>query len=536
MFDEFDPPEPGIFRGFEPDTFAFLAELRQNNSRDWLLANAARYKNVLREPLRSLFKSLAPVVTRLNPHLETRARFGRVLAGIKKRWPDANGPYHDFLWGAFYRANHTKQTDVQLYVTVRADGLYVGLGTGKGAQDVRDLLHDNVEAHSEVFFRLVLPLLSEGITAYSGDEVSGSLDTPDDIMQLATTAFVKLERFYPRGDELLYRPELSDEISRLFEKLYPLYRFAISDDLSVKVTVTNPPQPQTVETTETLEQLTTETFLPAAFWNRLDTLLRDKGQIVLYGPPGTGKTFIARRFARYFVSQAGGIVQIVQFHPSYAYEDFIEGIRPHSEDGQITYPVEPGIFYRLCEEARHCPERRYVLIIDELNRGSLPRIFGELLYALEYRDEVQSVLLPYSKVSFTIPRNVYLIGTMNTADRSITPLDHALRRRFHFIPLRPDPQILREWLHSQANERMLWVADLMVELNRRLQEDQIDWQAQIGHTYWMVRGLDEARAALIWEHSILPLLEDYFYNRPDWAERYDYQELVAHAISESAHQ
>jgi len=275
----------------------------------------------------------------------------------------------------------------------------------------------------------------------------------------------------------------------------------------------------------TLEQLMADTFLDDDFLGRVETLILDKGQIVLYGPPGTGKTYVAKCFARYFIDQTGGEIRVVQFHPSYSYEEFIEGIRPKSEDGQLTYPVEAGIFLHLCNEARSNPNKRYVLIVDEINRGSLPRIFGELLYLLEYRDDVEKVVLPYSKTLFTIPPNLFLIGTMNTADRSIALVDHALRRRFHFIPLRPDPEILRSFLLDQGLEMVAWLADLLTELNQRLEQDQVDWHLHIGHSHWMVPHgqLDEERARLIWEHSVWPTLEEYFYKNPDRLGRYDYE-------------
>jgi uncharacterized protein (DUF2461 family) len=528
------PPAPGVFHGFTPDTFTFLAELRQNNTAQWMEANNERYKRVLREPLRALFKDVAQFIARLDPNLETEAKFGRVMATIKKRWPDEAGPYYPYLWGAFYRAGRTKQTDAQLFVIVHPNRLSVGIGAGKGAGDVLDLFRENVKTHPDLFYRLLAPLLSKGVLlvtyeAHGAEEHQVvPVDSPTDAARLAESDFVDIERHYQLDDKVLYKPEFAAEVSRMFEALYPLYLFFVSEDVESDVAPfleIEPPEPPEPE--YTFEQLQVDTFLPADFLDRLEKLLVDKGQIVLYGPPGTGKTFVAKQFARYFVDQKGGEVRIIQFHPSYAYEEFVEGIRPRSDDGQLTYPVEAGLFRRLCDEARRRSENRYVLIVDEINRGSLPRIFGELLYLLEYRDDTEPVVLPYSKTRFTIPRNVYLIGTMNTADRSIALVDHALRRRFHFVPLKPDPEVLRTWLEAQGRETMAWVADLLEEVNRRLSQDQIDWHLHIGHSHWMVRDgrLDEERAELIWEHSIWPTLEEYFYNRADRLVRYDYEQL-----------
>jgi len=189
----------------------------------------------------------------------------------------------------------------------------------------------------------------------------------------------------------------------------------------------------------------------------------------------------------------------------------MEGIRPESVDGpnstkQITYPVKSGIFRRLCDEASQHPNRRYVLIIDEINRGELPRILGELLYLLEYRKK--SVELPYSgnQGEFGIPANVFLIGTMNTADRSIALVDHALRRRFNFVPMKADAELLRSFLLENQPD-MEWVADLLAVLNKKLEnEAKIEWALHIGHSHFMKKGLNDARLHLIWEHSVLPTL------------------------------
>lgn len=526
----------GAFQGFRRDTFTFLEELEQNNSAEWFDANRDRYKSVLREPLRNLFKDVGPSLLRLDPNLETEAKYGKVMANIRKRWSDDAGEYYPYLWGAFYQADQTKQTHAQLFVIVGSSYLSVGIGAGKGAEDAVDTFRENIQTHPRLFYQLLEPLLDQGlmVTTYEAHGIEEhqvvDMSSPDDVPRLADLNWVDVERHYSPEDDILYRPEFAEEVTQLFKALYPLYLFFVSDDIESAVApfwqdeISELPEP---DEKYTLEDLQTDTFLDVDFLDRVETLLLDKGQIVFYGPPGTGKTFVAKKFARYFVDQVAGHVRVVQFHPSYAYEEFVEGIRPHSEKGQLTYPIEPGLFRRLCDEARVDPDSRYVLIIDEINRGSLPRIFGELLYLLEYRDETEPVILPYSKKRFTIPKNVYMIGTMNTADRSIALVDHALRRRFHFIPFKPDPEILLAWLRGQGKEMMAWTADLLQELNRRLSQDQIDWNLHIGHSHWMVKDalLDERRAELIWQHSILPTLEEYFYKSSERLQHYDYEEL-----------
>lgn len=224
-----------------------------------------------------------------------------------------------------------------------------------------------------------------------------------------------------------------------------------------------------------------------------------------------------------------GGVEVIQFHPSYSYEDFIEGIRPESverPDGQIVinYPVRKGTFRSFCEQAALYSKRRYVLIIDEINRGELSRIFGELLYSLEYRDA--PVKLQYSGQEFVIPPNVYIIGTMNTADRSIALIDHALRRRFHFIPILPKPEILRNYLGSNGESDFEWLAGLIELANKHLEDDGIDWHLHIGHSHLMQQELDQPRIQMIWQKSIMPTLEEYFYRQADKLDKYKLAALM----------
>jgi 5-methylcytosine-specific restriction protein B len=263
--------------------------------------------------------------------------------------------------------------------------------------------------------------------------------------------------------------------------------------------------------------------------DEIEALLRDKPQLVLCGPPGTGKTFLAERLARYLVRD-GGESMLVQFHPSYGYEDFIEGIRPRTSAGGVTYEVEPGIFRRLCERATARRDARFVLVIDEINRGNLPRIFGELLYLLERRGSAHSVELPGSRQPFSVPENLIVIGTMNTADQSIALVDTALRRRFHFMTLEPNPEVLRQWLVRYA-PRMSHVADLLARLNKALQDEGLDENLCIGHSHFMVRGLDELVLRRIWNYSIRPTIADYFYGKSKIVAKFEYEQFVERQLA-----
>gem|GEM_PF-2403766 len=283
------------------------------------------------------------------------------------------------------------------------------------------------------------------------------------------------------------------------------------------------------------EDFLAETYLKPEVMEDLLALLKDKDkrQIILYGPPGTSKTFVAQKLARLLTGlrePPPERMEIIQFHPSYSYEDFIEGIRPQSKeagDGRfvVDYPIQPGVFRRFCEQAKGI-DGPCVFIIDEINRGNIPRIFGELMFSLEYRD--REVTLPYSGERFRIPENVYLIGTMNTADRSIALVDFALRRRFHFFRFNADPDLLDRWLAKNPVQ-----VTYLSRLYHRLTEGEEGKKAiddpdfAIGHSHFMKPGLTEEQLERIWRHSIEPYLEEYYIDKPDRAKEWKWDgELV----------
>ncbi len=252
----------------------------------------------------------------------------------------------------------------------------------------------------------------------------------------------------------------------------------------------------------------------AAELRTIAELLDDKRQVIFQGPPGTGKTYAARELARFF-AKSEEHVTLVQFHPSYAYEDFVWGFRPTLKEGQVNFELRPGPLLRAARNARKETEDPHFLIIDEINRGNLARVFGELYFLLEYRDE--GMTLQYAsddEEQFSLPGNLYIIGTMNTADRSIALVDLALRRRFHFVEFHPGKPpiqgLLRRWLKRNAPE-MAWIAEVVDEANRRLG----DRNAAIGPSYFMRDGLDEAKVRLIWNHNVLPYLEECLFGEPD---------------------
>ena len=252
---------------------------------------------------------------------------------------------------------------------------------------------------------------------------------------------------------------------------------------------------------------------------------------ILYGPPGTGKTYnsvfysvgiiekdesifklkdnddVLKKFKEY---KDRNLIKFITFHQSYGYEDFIEGIRPQlgNESKELKYKLHSGIFKDMCKRAKNDKENNYVLVIDEINRGNISKIFGELISLIEPskregEKEEMEVILPYSKEKFTIPKNLYIIGTMNTADRSIALLDIALRRRFNFIEIMPEYSILKEVENIKVDL-------LLSSINEKI-EFLLDREHTIGHSYFLNISTFE-ELVKVFKNSIIPLLQEYFYD------------------------
>lgn len=251
-------------------------------------------------------------------------------------------------------------------------------------------------------------------------------------------------------------------------------------------------------------------LLPVDWLRETVDLLNDKHQIVLYGPPGTGKTFLAQELCKALVEGAGGEYDVVQFHPSYAYEDFFEGLRPRLQQdgsGGVTFDLVPGPLRRMAARALENPSVPYVLIIDEINRANLAKVFGELYFLLEYRGT--QVSLQYSDDEFSLPRDLYFIGTMNTADRSIALVDAAMRRRFYFQGLFPTAEpvagLLRRWLKRQGLPDE--AASLLTSLNAVINDDDF----AVGPSYLMTKRVSQTgRLELIWRTALQPLLAEHY--------------------------
>ncbi len=283
-----------------------------------------------------------------------------------------------------------------------------------------------------------------------------------------------------------------------------------------------PPEEEALDEQPTsLDALANKLMFPVEFLQRIEKLLDDKRQVIFQGPPGTGKTYTAQALAERLAGSEER-ARLAQFHPSYAYEDFVQGFRPKLIGGQPGFELRDGPLLDMARMARERPDEKHFLIIDEINRGNLPKVFGELYFLLEYRNK--EMRLQYSDAPFELPSNLYIIGTMNTADRSIALVDLALRRRFHFVDFHPDrwpvKGLARRWLDANEPD-MVWVADMVDRANELLG----DREAAIGPSYFMKEDLDEEKARLIWDHNVLPYVEEHLYGSEDRLAEFEFEGL-----------
>lgn len=488
--------------GFSSETFKWLAQLDEHPTYEFYSANKDAYQSWVLQPVQTLLmkvvEQLPPEMTHL---LETRKG---LFSRIPKNDHGHGGAWNHY-WGALYPKGGKRTSDAQLFVFVSKAGLDFGFSVGQGADMARQRFMKNLEVVGDQVHSILANAGSIPGLRYGQDK--GGPGKPEwdqsawlkDPQGMGIRAGVRLTPEFCIGTTAEH---LVERVTACFKALYPLFQLATHDQIELALGLTEDPEVQTEQPSYSLEECAAETGLGLDLLGRWIRAIQRKGQAVVYGPPGTGKTFVAERLARHLVSETNGTWDLVQLHPAYAYEDFIQGIRPQSGPNGLTYPVVPGRFLEFCKEA----EKRQgpcVLILDELNRANLSQVFGELMYLLEYRD--QEIKLAAGG-SFRIPQNVFLIGTMNTADRSIALVDHALRRRFAFLQLRPLYGILGIYQEQHGFEAKGLIS-VLERINKRIDDPHYE----LGISFFMRPKLAKELED-IWRMEIEPYLEEFFFN------------------------
>ena len=287
----------------------------------------------------------------------------------------------------------------------------------------------------------------------------------------------------------------------------------------------NPIVPAKAVKLYTKENFLEDVYISSADYDALCGVLEHKKNIIFQGAPGVGKTFSAKRLAYSIMGEVDDDrIGFVQFHQNYSYEDFVMGYKPNSEGG---FDLQRGIFYKFCIKAANDPGRKYFFIIDEINRGNLSKIFGELLMLIEKDYRANKITLAYSDERFAVPANLYLIGMMNTADRSLAMIDYALRRRFSFYPMKPgfDSDGFKQYQEELGNEKFNALIEKVKELNKAIVDDgSLGSGFEIGHSYFC----NQEEIANSWlqavvNYEIIPMLEEYWFDNKDkvdeWSEK-----------------
>jgi len=496
------PPVVGLL---DLQAFDLLERLRANPTKAFYDSEKDAFAEHLEQPFRDLFAELAERMPQpMRDYLETeKGLFGRIPKNDYGRggaWPH--------YWGAFYPKGGKRIEGAQLFVLAQADDFRFGFDLGEhspgGGEQFQRALADS---HAQV--RQALEELAGYETLSFGEDDESVASLAEWLaMPLATPRVV----VHLTPDEVLSVPraEMLDRILRAFESVFPLVLLASDPNPGPAIRKylgldddEDEPQPL-----YPLAQMSTDTGLDVPQLERWKRALERKGQTILYGPPGTGKTFVAQKLAQHLIGGTDGFSELVQFHPAYAYEDFMLGIRPKGGGKEaLSYPVVRGRFLDFCDRAAG-HDGPCVLILDEINRANLARVFGELMYLLEYRDA--QVPLSVDGRPFRIPRNVRLIGTMNTADRSIALVDHALRRRFAFLALRPQYQIIRSW---HAGRDTGFDPAGLIRVLERVNAAIADPNYEVGISFFLVEKPGE-QLEDVWRMEIEPYLEEYFFDQP----------------------
>jgi 5-methylcytosine-specific restriction protein B len=511
---------------FAPAARELLTAMAADPTKSFYAAHKDGLTEHVQEPVQQL---LTEAAERIAPTLREALETKKKLFGVFPKNDWGKGGAWPFYWGAFYPLGGKRTEGCQLYVSLDEEGFTYGFSIGDYASEDRKRFAQNAEEYRGAIVAALGETVNTPDFDFSKENESAAGHITRGIEGLNLAGWLEqgnkvgphVHALLP-WDELLSmeRERVITDVVNAFNRLFPLVLLGTMDEPmpAIRVYMEGDIEGPDVNEPYTLDDLVAETSLPK---KNLEAWLRAidrKGQAILYGPPGTGKTYVAERLAKHLVAGGTGTAELVQFHPAYAYEDFMQGMRPKARDGGgLDYPIMDGRFKQFCDEARGRTGLS-VLIIDEVNRANLARVFGELMYLLEYRDK--SIPLAAGG-RFSIPANVRLIGTMNTADRSIALVDHALRRRFAFLPLYPDYQMLADYHATMGGGYdPAKLVEVLKDLNRKIG----DHHYEVGTSFFMRKDIAE-QLPDVWSMEIEPYLEEYFFDQRATVDSFRWDEV-----------
>lgn len=513
-------------KSFNIRAFKLLQMLQERPEVGIYLEHTGEFQKEVETPIKGILERVASSMKEETKRiLETeKDLFSRIP---KSENPE--GPANPFFGGSFYLKGYSREEGFQLYLLLTSEGLKAGL-TFKGKRTSEQTRFGvNLGKHGAELNKLLPSWWETPTLVLEEKEREPELGTGFLARWISNPDQMggdNLSRFWEREDLVeMGQEELVKEVQTLFKDLFPFILLGLEDEPMPRIRewigldpVIAPVPTLPVYPLQEIADKTGYSLTDLGKWKRS---LERKKQAVFYGPPGTGKTFIAKEMARHLVGGGKGSFEVVQFHPSYAYEDFIEGIRPAVRgEANLVYEEKPGTFLEFCDKAAKAGGDPCVLIVDEINRAPLSRVFGELMYLLEYRGETVNLA---SGRKFSIPENVFLIGTMNTADRSIALVDHALRRRFAFISLFPNFGMLA---HYHTRYETGFYLEGLVGMLERLNKAIGDPNFSVGVSFFMRQNL-AGELEDIWRMEIEPYLEEYFYEKNGMIDDFRWEKIRA---------
>jgi 5-methylcytosine-specific restriction enzyme B len=513
---------------FNACTFALLEQIHADPTAHFYQAHRDEFRAFVEEPFQRLMRLAARLLPRsITEVMETERK---VFSRFVKNDFGQGGAW-DFYWGAFYPKGGWRTQAPQLSLWLNHKRLEIGFYIGNYGTRSRERFQHNCQKYAEQLVQLFDPLLVEGrilLGAQDNFDIDGGsvvikrqISWRDWLLDPASGDY-DASLIFPRSQVLkMTQTHLVDEIALTYRKLFPLVLLATSDD-PLPVIASYFEEEGSIETTSysdfSLAQVSQATGFDEARLTSWVQAIERKKQAIFYGPPGTGKTFLAKQIALHLVGGGDGFIDLVQFHPSYTYQDFVQGIYSNNRpDSGPEFPLPSGRFVEFCDQAS---ARRDVCVfmIDDIHRADLSRVLGEVGYLLEYRDE--TILLASGR-QFRIPENVRVLGTINTADHSVDRLDHALRRRFAFLALGPDYTLLRHY-HAQLPAGL--DVEGLIETLQQVNAQIGDWHFQVGVSFFLQEKLTE-QIESIWKTEVEPYLEAYFSDRPEKAAAFHWEKV-----------